>query len=133
MADFEAACRTVVEKVDGATACGVVDLRSGLLLGGYEPHASDALGDLVAASILELLKGPAIPGLEHLLLPEAAAARADGAFHEVHLASTDRFHFAKAIKNGNCAIVLVTKKTANIGMGWAHLKAVIPTVEPLAP
>jgi hypothetical protein len=42
MGELETACRTVVEKVDGAVACGVVDLRSGFLLGGYEVEPSDA-------------------------------------------------------------------------------------------
>jgi hypothetical protein len=61
------------------------------------------------------------------------SAEADRTFHEIHLTSLDRFHFTKTMKGGNCAIVLVTKKSANIGMGWAHLKAIIPTVDPLTP
>jgi hypothetical protein len=37
------------------------------------------------------------------------------------------------VKQGKAVIMLVTKKTTNIGMGWAQLKAVIPAVEPLVP
>jgi hypothetical protein len=30
-------------------------------------------------------------------------------------------------------MMLVTKKTTNIGMGWAQLKSKLPLVEPLVP
>ena len=80
-----------------------------------------------------------VPRLEH------RAHRADGAAHrghpengehyfqEVHVTSEHNFHFAKTIKKGKAVIMLVTKKTTNIGMGWAQLKAAIPSVEPLVP
>jgi hypothetical protein len=29
--------------------------------------------------------------------------------------------------------MLVTKKTTNIGMGWAQVKSAVPIVEPLVP
>ena len=49
------------------------------------------------------------------------------------MTSEHNFHFAKTIKGGKAVIMLVTKKTTNIGMGWAQLKASIPVVEPLVP
>ena len=54
-------------------------------------------------------------------------------FDEIHVTSAHNYHFAKCLKQGRYVVVLVTKKTTNIGMGWAQLKAVIPNIEPLLP
>jgi hypothetical protein len=51
-------------------------------------------------------------------------------FNEIHIASVNNYHFAKTVKKGRAAIMLVTKKTTNVGMGWAMLRSVIPLVEP---
>jgi hypothetical protein len=44
-----------------------------------------------------------------------------------------KYHFAKVIKGGKAVMMLVTKKTTNIGMGWAQVKSAIPAVEPHVP
>ncbi len=64
---------------------------------------------------------------------KSAPANVDPYFDEIHVASDHNFHFAKSLKAGRAAIMLVTFKTINIGMGWAQLKAALPAVEPLIP
>lgn len=135
MARLDALLKNIVSNIDGAMACGVVDLENGMLLGihnssGYTQH----LNELVSGATMDLFRGPTISRIEqsvraHRGLPE------DGAhyFEEMHIVSVHNFHFAKAIKDGRYAVVLVTQKTTNIGMGWAQLRASLPTVEPLLP
>lgn len=52
---------------------------------------------------------------------------------EIQIAFKKSFYFSKTIKNGEAAILLVTKETTNIGMAWVQLKSVISLVEPLIP
>jgi hypothetical protein len=135
VSDIDASCRQVVEKVEGALACGVVDLGSGMLLGMYNAAAGATLLDeLVAAATMDLFRGSSVDRIERMVrqhrgLPERNGQRLE----EIHVTSIRNFHFAKAIAGGRAVIVLVTAKSTNIGMGWAQLKAVIPEVEARVP
>jgi hypothetical protein len=135
MGKIDSACKEVVGKVEGGVACGVVDLDTGMLLGIHNSaQYTQTLNEIVAAAAMDLFRGPNVGKVEQMVrahrgLPE------DGAhyFDEIHITSANNYHFAKAIKGGKAVIVLVTKKSTNIGMGWAQLKSVIPTIEPLVP
>lgn len=135
MGKIDDACREVVDKVEGATACGVVDLDTGMLLGIHNgAQYTQTLNEVVAAATMDLFRGPNVGRIEQMVrshrgIPE----NGDHYFQEIHVSSHNNFHFMKTIKSGKAVIVLVTKKTTNIGMGWAMLKSVIPTVEPLVP
>src|SRR5262249_50168190 len=123
------------ERVDGAIACGVVDLETGLLLGIHNSaQYTQTLNEVVAAATMDLFRGPNIGRVEQMVrshrgMPENGARY----FEEVHVSPTPTFQFAKVIKNGRAVIMLVTKKTTNIGTGWAQLKTTIPQIEPLVP
>jgi hypothetical protein len=135
MGKIDDACRDVVSKVDGAVACGVVDLDTGMLLGIHNnAQYTQTLNEIVAAATMDMFRGSNIGRIEqavraHRGVPE----NGQHYFQEVHVTSQNNYHFAKTIKNGKAVIMLVTKKTTNIGMGWAQLKSIIPTVEPLVP
>ncbi|WP_394841961.1 response regulator [Pendulispora brunnea] len=135
MGKIDDACKEVVGKVDGAVACGVVDLDTGMLLGIYNGAAyTQTLNEIVAAATMDLFRGPNVGRVEQMVrahrgLPENGAHY----FQEIHITSEHNFHFAKTLKQSRAVIMLVTKKTTNIGMGWAQLKAAIPIVEPLVP
>jgi len=135
MGKIDDACREVVSKTDGAVACGVVDLDSGMLLGIYNSsNYTQTLNEIVAAATMDLFRGANVGRIEQMVrshrgMPE----NGEHYFQEVHVTSEHTFHFAKTLKKGKAVIMLVTKKTTNIGMGWAQLKSVIPTVEPLVP
>lgn len=135
MGKIDDACSNAVEKVDGAVACGVVDLDTGMLLGIHNASQyTQTLNEVVAAATMDMFRGPNISRIEQMVRGHRGVAE-DGAhyFDEIHITSRHNYHFAKALKGGKAVIMLVTKKSTNIGMGWASLKSVIPEIEPLVP
>jgi hypothetical protein len=129
------ACREVVQKTDGAVACGIVDLDSGMLLGIHNSaNYTQTLNEIVAAATMDLFRGPNVGRIEQMVRSHRNMTETgEHYFQEIHITSEHNFHFAKTLKKGKAVIMLITKKTTNIGMGWAQLKAVIPLVEPLVP
>ncbi len=135
MGKIDDACKDVVGKVDGAVACGVVDLDTGMLLGVHNnAQYTQTLNEIVAAATMDLFRGPNVGRIEQMVRTHRGVGE-NGAhyFQEMHITSEHNYHFAKTVKQGKAVIMLVTKKSTNIGMGWAQLKAVIPAVEPLVP
>jgi hypothetical protein len=135
MGKIDDACREVCSKTDGAVACGVVDLDSGMLLGIHNTSAyTQTLNEIVAAATMDLFRGSNIGRIEQMVRTHRGVPEnGEHYFQEVHVTSEHNYHFAKTLKKGKAVIMLVTKKTTNIGMGWAQLKTVIPLVEPLVP
>ncbi len=135
MGKVDDACKSVVEAVDGAVACGVVDLDSGLLLGIHNnSQYTSTLNEVVAAATMDLFRGANVGRVEQMVRSHRGVQEnGEHYFNEVHVTSAHNFHFAKTIKGGKAVMMLVTKKTTNVGMGWAQLKAAIPSVEPHVP
>lgn len=135
MGKIDDACREVAEKVDGAVACGVVDLDTGMLLGIHNNSAyTQTLNEVVAAATMDMFRGPNVGRVEQMVRQHRGVPEnGEHYFAEIHVTSAHNYHFMKTIKGGKAVMILVTKKTTNIGMGWAMLKSVIPTVEPLVP
>jgi hypothetical protein len=135
MGKIDDACRDVVSKVDGAVAAGVVDLDTGMLLGVHNnAQYTQTLNEIVAAACMDLFRGANVARVESMVrqhrgIPE----NGEHYFQEIQITSDNNFHFAKVLKKGKAVVMLVTKKTTNLGMGWAQLKSVIPTLEPLIP
>lgn len=135
MGKMDDACREVVTKTDGAIACGIVDLDSGMLLGIFNSaNYTQTMNEIVAAASMDLFRGSNVGRVEQLVRAHRGQPEnGEHYFQEVHITSEHNYHFAKTLKKGKAVIMLVTKKTTNIGMGWAQLKSVIPMVEPLVP
>lgn len=135
MGRMDDACRDVVSKVDGAVACGVVDLETGMLLGIHNvAQYTQTLNEIVAAATMDMFRGPNIGRVEQLIRAHRGQPEnGEHYFQEIHVTSNHNYHFAKTLKGGRAVIMLVTKKTTNIGMGWAMLKSVLPAVESLVP
>lgn len=135
MGKIDDACKEVCGAVDGAVACGVVDLDTGMLLGIHNNAAyTSTLNEVVAAATMDLFRGANVGRVEQMVRSHRGVAEnGDHYFNEIHITSQHNFHFAKAIKGGKAVLMLVTKKTTNIGMGWAQVKSVIPKVEPHVP
>ena len=135
MGKIDDACKEVVSNVEGGVACGVVDLDTGMLLGIYNSaQYTQTLNEIVAGATMDLFRGSNVGRVEQMVRSHRGVPE-DGShyFQEVHITSEHNFHFMKTIKSGKAVIVLITKRSTNIGMGWAQLKSVIPTVEPLVP
>ena len=135
MGKIDDACKGVVDKVDGAVACGVVDLDTGMLLGIFNnANYTQTLNEIVAAATMDIFRGASIGRIEQMVrshrgIPE----NGERYFQEIHITSKNNYHFAKTVANGKAVMMLVTKKTTNIGMGWAQLKSAIPDIEPHVP
>ena len=135
MGKIDDSCKEAVNKVEGAVACGVVDLDTGMLLGIFNSaQYTQTLNEVVAAACMDLFRGSNIARVEQMVRAHRGVPE-DGKhyFQEMHITSEHNYHFAKVIRGGRAVIMLVTKKTTNIGMGWAMLKSVLPTIEPLVP
>jgi hypothetical protein len=135
MGKIDDACRDVVGSVDGAVACGVVDLDTGMLLGIHNAaQYTSTLNEVVAAATMDLFRGANVGRVEQMVRSHRGVPEnGDHYFTEMHITSANNYHFAKTLKGGKAVMMLVTKKTTNIGMGWAQVKAAVPKVEPHVP
>jgi hypothetical protein len=135
MGKIDDVLKQVVTKVDGAVACGVVDLDSGMLLGIHNAASyTQSLNELVAGATMDMFRGPNISRIEQAVRAHRGEPE-DGShyFDEIHVTSKHNFHFAKTVKQSRYVVMLVTRKTTNLGLGWASLRTMIPTLEPLLP
>jgi hypothetical protein len=135
MGKMDDACKKVVDGVDGAVACGVIDLDTGMLLGIHNASQyTQTLNEVVAAATMDVFRGPNVSKIEQMVRSHRGVPEDGGHyFDEVHITSKNNYHFAKAIKGGKAVVMLVTKKTTNVGMGWANIKQAVPVLEPLVP
>jgi CheY-like chemotaxis protein len=132
---LDVACERVVNAVDGAVACVVIDLTTGTMLGVYNRHGSSPdRNDIAAAATVDLFLGPNISLFEAMVheLPTGGVGAAHS-FEEVQLTSRHGLHFAKTLKEGRAVVLLVTSRSTSLGMGWAMLRSAIPVFERLLP
>ncbi|HEY3494961.1 MAG TPA: hypothetical protein VGK73_09755 [Polyangiaceae bacterium] len=118
---MDQACREVMSNVEGAVACGIIELATQKLLGFHALRRSPALEEALIAAATTLLfrgDGRARPASNE---PEAI---------EAHVASESGYHFAKVLEGGKTAVIVVASRVANTGMGSAQFRAVVPKVEP---
>ncbi len=127
---IDEACEKVLKNVDGAVVCGVVDLSSGIVLGTSNGSAvSRRLNDSLSVLSVELFASKEISILDSLWGQQQAGEGVD----EIDVATERAHHFAKSINNGKAALLLVTDRSANIGMGWAQIRSALPQLEPHVP
>src|SRR4029079_13583374 len=132
---LDEACKAVVAQVNGAVACAVVDLDSGFAPGAHRSSANrQELTALMERGTLNLLRGPDVTTIEREIrkargVPETG----EHYFQELQLSSAHYLHFGVVLKGGRAVVMLVTRRTTNIGLDWAQLRAAIPQVEALVP
>lgn len=120
MASMDQACREVMSNVEGAVACGIVELASKKLLGFHAIRRTPALEEAVVAAADALLSRTR----------GGEVAAGEPATLEAHVTSESGYHFAKVLEGGKTAVIVVASRTANAGMGSAQFRAVIPKVPP---
>lgn len=109
-------CRRIVTSVEGALACALVDLRSGMTLAVHGQGAdSQELSEALAKSAMEMFR--------------SEAASHGACVDEVQLRLGRSRHFGKRLSNER-ALVLVTIREANAGMSLAQLKESALLLEP---
>lgn len=135
MASINDVCKDIVANVDGALGCGVVDLSTGLLLGVAHnvPYFTQSYLDAVAAAAVDMFRGKTISAVEQLL-SATRGSKVEHSLKEVQMTTDKTYHFMSVIKDKpNCLVVLITKTTTNLGMGWNGLRTKLPVIAPLCP
>jgi len=133
--DINEICSEIVRTVDAALGCAVVDLNSGLLLGVSHnvPYFTQSYLDAVAAAAVDMFRGRTISAVEDMI----ANMRGNTKTHlvkEVQMTTENTFHFMMIVpEKPDALVVLVTSRKANLGMGWASLRRVVPQLTPLCP
>jgi hypothetical protein len=121
------ACKDLLLSIDAAVVSVIVSLASGHVLGVYQLGELDAqAGAAVAAATREVFCGPALVRLNEL----EVGTKGDLSRQEAQLTTPQYYFFAKLLPDQRNAIGLLTRKTINIGMGWALLRASLVKVEP---
>jgi len=131
---MQVACRKVVDTVDDCLAVGVVDLGTGMVMGVHHivPHFTQTYIDAVAAAAVEFFRGKAVRRIEELLGQQRGEPIKDS-FEEVFVSSAKVFHFMMVIKDKSAAVIMVTRKSTNQGLGWSGLRNSIPAIRAAIP
>ena len=129
------ALKSIVDNVDGALGCAVVDTDSGLILGVNHsvPYFTQSYLDAVAAAAVELFAGSNVRTVEKLLNAQRGD-NATGMIKEIQMTTDNTFHFMATVpEKPNSLVVLITSKKTNLGMGWTFLRKGLTEVAPFCP
>ena len=135
MAKLDDVLRKIVSDVDGALGCAVVDLNSGLLLGVAHnvPYFTSSYLEAVAAAAVDLFRGKNVRAVESLLSSQRGKT-VEKMINEVQMTTERTYHFMATVKEKpDSLVVLITSKSANLGMGWSAVRSNMPSVAPLCP
>jgi len=127
--------RKLVDDVDGALACAVVDLSSGLMLGAHHnvPYFTQAYVDAVAAAAVDMFRGKTISTVEKLLSAQRGA-EVSKSIKEVQMTTDGTLHFMTIVDGKpDALLVLITNRSANLGMGWTAVRRAKAEVAPMCP
>lgn len=130
MANITAACKAIIDDVQDGLACGVVDLNTGMLLGVHNtiPYFTQAYLDAVAAAAVDMFRGKTISRVEQLIAKQRGTAPVY-TFEEIQITTLGTFHFMKILPGTDALLVMITKKTTNLGMGWAAFRMGVTAVK----
>lgn len=135
MSSLNAVCNSVLKEVNESLGVAVVDLSSGLLLAVSHsvPYFTQSYLDAVAAAAVDMFRGKTISTVEKLL-SDQRGKEVHGSIKEVQMTTEATYHFMSIVPGKPDALaVLITTKKANLGMGWAALRAKLPEITRLCP
>jgi hypothetical protein len=135
MAKLDDVVRNIVNEVDGALGCAVVDLSSGLLLGVAHnvPYFTTSYLEAVAAAAVEMMRGKNVKAVESLLSSQRGKT-VKNMIKEVQMTTDKTYHFMATIPDKpDSLVVLITSKSTNLGMGWSAVRSNMPSIAPLCP
>jgi len=125
----------LVDTVDGALGCAVVDVDSGLMLGAHHtvPYFTQSYIDAVAAAAVEMFRGSTVRTVEKLLATQRGEAQ-ESSIQEIQMTTDNTYHFMSIVPGKqNALVVLITSKKTNLGMGWSALRRTLTEVAPHCP
>lgn len=125
----------ILRDVNESLAVAVVDLSSGLLFSVAHnvPHFTQSYLDAVAAAAVDMFRGKTVTTVEKLLTAQRGREIVNS-IKEVQMTTEATFHFMSVVPDKpNALVVLITTKRANLGMGWAALRAALPQIKAFCP
>ena len=128
-------CADVVNNLPSALGCAVVDLQSGLLLGVHHniPYFTQSYLDAVAAAAVDMFRGRTVTAVEDMLSNMRGTTK-KSFINEVQMTTENTYHFMAIVpEKPDALVVLITDKKANLGMGWASVRAALPKLAPMCP
>lgn len=121
-------CDVIVDDVDGALACALVDLETGLPLasrvapGGLLNSASI---EAISAAGADYFRGKAVRRLAGAMSTEPES----NFVWELQTTTEDTYHFMSVVPGRqNTLMVLITDKTANLGLGWISMREALARI-----
>lgn len=135
MAKLDDILKDVTDTVAGSLACAVVDLNTGLLLGiaSKVPYFTEEFFDVVAAAAVDMFRGKSIRSIESLMGMQAGR-EIKNTIKEIQMSSDRTYHFMTTLPDKkDMLLVLITDRSANLGMGWMKLRSTAPKVSPHCP
>lgn len=129
---LDAALATVQKTVPECVAAGLVDIKTGMLLGvrTVDSHPQEVL-DLVAAATGDLFQGTNVTAIEQMF-KKARGVRDDGHhyFQEIIVLSDNLLHvFQRCKRKDDLVMVCVCRGNANLGMVLAKSRMALSAVE----
>ena len=125
--------RSVVDSVDGALGCAVVDVTSGDLLGVAHnvPYFTQEYLDAVAAAAVQMFRGYTVSHVEKLI-SERRGVAPEHLIEEVQMTTRRTIHFMMILPNHEeSCVVLITDRRTNLGMSWAAIRGSVLDIEPI--
>ena len=135
MASINDVCKNIVNDVDDALGAAVVDLSTGLLLGAHHnvPYFTQSYLDAVAAAAVDMFRGKGISSVENRL-SQTRGEKVKNCMQEIQMTTPKTYHFMSVIPGKPDALaILITGKSANLGMGWSGLRGSLPNLAAMCP
>ena len=129
---LDKALNNVRETVPECVAVGLVDMKTGMLLGvkTVDSHPQEVL-DLVAAATGELFQGQNVSAIEQTF-KRIRGAKQDGHhfFREIVVMSDNLIHvFQRCKQNEDMVLAVICRVSANLGMVISKSRLELPKVE----
>jgi hypothetical protein len=129
---LDAALADVQKQVPECVATGMVDIKTGMLLGirTVDSHAQEVI-DLVAAATGEIFQGANVTAIENMF-KRGRGVKEDGHhyFQEILINSDNLIHlFQRCKRNEDIVLVTVCRISANLGMVLTKGRAALAAAE----
>lgn len=126
--EINAICREVVNSVEAALGCAVVDLQNGAVLGIAHkiPYFTHSIIDRAAAAALDMFRGNTVKNVEQMI-NDMRCTQDEHLIEEIQLTTKHTYHFMAIIpEKPNIILILTTNKKVNLGMGWSKVRIALP-------
>ncbi len=135
MTKLDEICNDLLKKVAAARSVVIINLQSGgLMAAAYSgSHFGQEYLDTLVSATVEMFRGQTAQTAEAQLSAQRGR-EAKNIIHELQVATGDTCYFMAIIPDKpDVALVLVTGKKANLGVGWAAVQNMLPLVTSYCP